>query len=168
MNENEAKNLCPCGSGASYEACCKPIIEGTAKAATPEALMRARYAAYVVGAIDFIMDSVHPAMRADNDRAQVEAWSRQSEWKGLEILRTEKGGPEDQDGVVEFVAKYRSQGVDMAHHEIAQFRRQKGDWYFYDGEIQKQKPYTRAAKKIGPNDPCPCGSGRKYKKCCGK
>ena len=165
---NDATNLCPCCSGKTYEACCKPIIEGTVKAETPEALMRARYSAYAVGAVDFIMDSVHSAMREDNDRAQVEAWSKQSVWKGLEILRTEKGGPDDEEGVVEFIAKYESQGVPMTHHEIAQFRRQKGEWRFYDGEIQKQKPYTRASKKIGPNDPCPCGSGKKYKKCCGK
>ena len=26
---------------------------------------------------------------------------------------------------------------------------------------------TRRVKRIGPNDPCPCGSGLKYKKCCG-
>ena len=31
---------------------------------------------------------------------------------------------------------------------------------------EKQKP-VRAGKKIGRNDPCPCGSGKKYKKCCG-
>ena len=26
----------------------------------------------------------------------------------------------------------------------------------------------RAGKKVGRNEPCPCGSGKKYKKCCGK
>ena len=35
-------------------------------------------------------------------------------------------------------------------------------------EPAKKKPVKRAAKKIGRNAPCPCGSGRKYKKCCGK
>ncbi|HNY86556.1 MAG TPA: SEC-C metal-binding domain-containing protein, partial [Candidatus Hydrogenedentes bacterium] len=34
-------------------------------------------------------------------------------------------------------------------------------------EAPKQKP-VRVADKTGPNDPCPCGSGKKYKKCCGK
>ncbi|AGW14821.1 preprotein translocase subunit SecA [Megalodesulfovibrio gigas] len=33
---------------------------------------------------------------------------------------------------------------------------------------QKKKPARRAAPKVGRNDPCPCGSGQKYKKCCGK
>ena len=32
---------------------------------------------------------------------------------------------------------------------------------------QKAKPVTRTGSKIGPNDPCPCGSGKKYKNCCG-
>ena len=31
----------------------------------------------------------------------------------------------------------------------------------------KSKPATRTGSKIGPNDLCPCGSGKKYKKCCG-
>ena len=33
---------------------------------------------------------------------------------------------------------------------------------------QKASGTVRKAKKIFPNDPCPCGSGKKYKKCCGK
>jgi preprotein translocase subunit SecA len=36
------------------------------------------------------------------------------------------------------------------------------------GEAEPKRPAKRAAKKVGRNAPCPCGSGRKYKKCCGK
>nr|WP_283243652.1 preprotein translocase subunit SecA [Feifania hominis] len=36
------------------------------------------------------------------------------------------------------------------------------------GEDGKQKPVRREGAKVGRNDPCPCGSGLKYKKCCGK
>ncbi len=36
------------------------------------------------------------------------------------------------------------------------------------GESQKKKPQTRSAGKVGRNAPCPCGSGKKYKKCCGR
>lgn len=32
----------------------------------------------------------------------------------------------------------------------------------------KPKPFKNPGSRIGRNDPCPCGSGRKYKKCCGK
>ena len=37
-----------------------------------------------------------------------------------------------------------------------------------DAGHKKQTPYRRQGPKIGPNDDCPCGSGKKYKKCCGK
>ena len=37
-----------------------------------------------------------------------------------------------------------------------------------DNAGEKKKPYVRKTKKIGRNDPCPCGSGKKYKNCCGK
>ena len=32
--------------------------------------------------------------------------------------------------------------------------------------IVKKQPVRKSEKKVGPNDPCPCGSGKKYKKCC--
>ena len=35
-------------------------------------------------------------------------------------------------------------------------------------ETLKKEPTKRKAKKIGRNDPCPCGSGQKYKNCCGR
>ncbi|MBQ2750798.1 MAG: SEC-C domain-containing protein, partial [Clostridia bacterium] len=34
------------------------------------------------------------------------------------------------------------------------------------GDKSQPKTPVRKAKKVGPNDPCPCGSGKKYKKCC--
>jgi len=34
------------------------------------------------------------------------------------------------------------------------------------GNVVKRQPVRNADKKVGPNDPCPCGSGKKYKKCC--
>ena len=40
----------------------------------------------------------------------------------------------------------------------------------FEGENagEKKKPYVRKTKKVGRNDPCPCGSGKKYKNCCGR
>ena len=37
-----------------------------------------------------------------------------------------------------------------------------------DDAYEVQQPYRRDENKVGRNDPCPCGSGKKYKKCCGK
>ena len=82
---------CPCGSGKKYSECCEPIIKGTTKAATPEALMRARYSAYVAHEIDFIISSCEEGEGiADIDKEATEEWSRQSKWQGLKILRTEE------------------------------------------------------------------------------
>ena len=168
MSNNPSPELCPCGSGKLFADCCEPVILGARKAKTPEELMRARYSAYATCHVDFILDSTHPEQRATCDRQEVKNWAEQSEWDGFTILRTERGGEKDSDGIVEFVAHYKNRNMQMEHHEISEFRRSGGEWFFYDGAIVGPKPYVRTAPKVGPNDPCPCGSGKKYKKCCGK
>ena len=35
-------------------------------------------------------------------------------------------------------------------------------------QSQSKKPFVRQVKKVGRNEPCPCGSGKKYKQCHGK
>ena len=53
--------------------------------------------------------------------------------------------------------------ADLQHED------QTKDLRYSDGAEEVQKtPYRRKGKKIGRNDPCPCGSGKKYKKCCGR
>jgi SEC-C motif-containing protein len=142
------------------------LITGSQTAETAEALMRARYSAYVKEAVNFILDTTHPDQRDQYTEGGIRRWARNSEWRGLTILDTEKGGPEDDTGTVEFVAEYSEKGRRNRHHEIAQFRRQEGAWYFYDGQAPTPKTVVRTSPKVGRNDPCPCGSGRKYKKCC--
>ena len=94
------KDLCPCGSGKTYGECCEPVIKGTSKAATAEALMRARYTSYVKQEIDFIINSCEEGEKiAEIDRKATEEWSKKSTWHGLRILRTEKGGENDEEGV---------------------------------------------------------------------
>lgn len=155
---------CPCGVGTSYEACCEPFIRGK-PAPTAEALMRARYSAYARAEIDFILESLHPEAQKDADRATTEAWSRNAEWHGLEVLEIVGGGPEDEYGEVEFVAKFSIKGEQQRHHERAEFRKHAGKWTFRDGK-QVQPTPTGSQLKIGRNDACPCGSTKKFKKCC--
>lgn len=159
---------CTCGNAQAFEACCQPIIAGKRAAATPEQLMRARYSAYVKAEIDFLLESLAPSERKGFDRDGAEQWAKGVEWLGLEVKRTEQGGPNDSTGVVEFLAKYRVQEKNIEHHEIATFTKEDGKWYFLDGQTPKPQPFRRTTPKVGPNDPCPCGSGRKHKKCCGK
>ena len=54
--KNEEK--CPCNSGKAYGECCGPILDGAVKAETAEALMRARYCAYVTEHIAFLKTDV--------------------------------------------------------------------------------------------------------------
>lgn len=84
------------------------------------------------------------------------------EWLGLEVLGTQGGGADDLEGSVEFIAHYRHQAKAGTLHEISLFRKQDGNWVYIDGEF----PSTPRQPKTGRNDPCPCGSGKKFKKCC--
>ncbi|MDE7228302.1 MAG: YchJ family protein [Treponemataceae bacterium] len=163
------KDMCPCGSGKAYGECCEPIITGTAKAATAEALMRARYSSYVKHEIPFIISSCEEGDKiAEIDRKATEDWSRRSTWHDLRILRTEKGGEQDDRGIVEFEAIYTDKsGVRGTHHETGNFKKINGEWLYSDGVV-KPIPSVREGEKIGRNAPCPCGSGKKYKKCCGR
>ena len=159
---------CPCGSGQTYVNCCEPYHKGEQFPDTAEGLMRSRYCAYVVGEIDYIHNSLHPEHRADHDLDAARTWSKNSEWLGLEIVTTEQGGVDDTHGVVEFKAKYRDRGGLRQAHEVSQFERVGGRGMYVDGEMPKPETVRHQQNKVGRNDPCPCGSGKKYKKCCGK
>lgn len=159
-------DACPCGSEKAYSACCEPLITGNQTAESAEALMRARYSAYVKEQAGFILDTTHASQRDQYTESGIQRWARNSEWLGLTILDTEKGTADDDTGTVEFVAEYFEKGRRNRHHEIAQFRREDGAWYFYDGQAPTPQTVVRTSPKVGRNEPCPCGSGRKYKKCC--
>ena len=167
--------ICPCGTKLEYSKCCEPYILGKSPAPTPEAVMRSRYSAFVKGAVAYLKDSLAPDARSDFNEKDTQMWIKNSEWLGLEILSA-KGD------TVEFVAKYKAQGKVLEHHEVSKFRQVGGRWYFADGESHvheegkghdhgaaaaPQNPNVRESPKVGRNDPCACGSGEKFKKCCG-
>ncbi len=156
---------CVCGVGESTETCCLPIIQGKAKAKTAEALMRSRYAAYVLKEIDYLLDSIHPDSPGEADRRTTEAWAQAADWKGIEVVSTEAGGEEDEEGMVEFIAHFEIKGVPQTHHEKARFKRHNKKWLYLDGDEIKAQPIVHKTPRVGRNDPCPCGSGKKFKKC---
>lgn len=123
--------------------------------------MRARYSAYATGEIDFLHDSLHPSGRDDFDFDATKQWAGDSEWLSLAILDTRAGGVNDKVGNVEFIAAYKDKdGKEFKHSERSHFKKMGDNWYFCDGQ-------SIAPQKVGRNDPCTCGSGKKYKKCCG-
>jgi SEC-C motif-containing protein len=158
---------CPCGSGLDYSGCCEPYITGAKDAPTAEALMRSRYSAYAEHAVDYIVSTCDREGRDAIDVRQTRNWSERSRWLGLKILEVDKGGPQDQEGIVEFEASYEQDGLRDIHHERAKFKKKDGKWFYEEGDIVP-KTVVRTGPKVGRNDPCPCGSGKKYKHCCGR
>lgn len=159
---------CPCQSGKIYAECCQPLLTGTADAKTAEDLMRSRYSAFAKLEFDYLVNTLHPDKRDQHDSRSTEKWAQQSDWLGLEIIRTEDGNIDDQHGKVEFKAFYRQDGARKVHHELAEFEKADGKWFFVDGAGVQLETVVRETPKIGRNAPCPCNSGKKFKKCCGK
>ena len=156
---------CPCGSGHPHDACCGPYLAGDG-APTAEALMRSRYAAFVLGNIDYLGETLAPDIRHEFDPIEAASTVENADWQGLEIRKLSQGGVEDTEGRVEFVARFRLGKEQRLHHEDCEFQKIDGRWYVSGGIVDPKQP-TRQVSKVGRNEPCPCGSGKKYKKCCG-
>ena len=122
-------DACPCDSGRTAESCCLPVIRGV-PADTAEALMRSRYTAFTLGETDYLLKSWSAATRPP--RVEIDPDQR---WLGLKIKRIEAGGPDDTEGVVEFVARYKIDGRGFRLHETSRFRKESGQWVYVDGVI---------------------------------
>ncbi|MBU0482914.1 MAG: SEC-C domain-containing protein [Proteobacteria bacterium] len=156
------KTVCPCNSDLAFNQCCGPFISGEEEAPTAEKLMRARYCAYVSRNQDYLLRTWHPASRPEElDMGEF----KDVKWLGLEIVATEEGGENDQHGTVEFIARYLLKGQSSKIIEKSLFERQDGLWFYRDADVQQNAPVVNQ-EKIGRNEPCPCGSNKKYKKCC--
>lgn len=166
-------SLCPCRSmdqnKLNYDVCCAPYVEGKKKAPTAVALMRSRYSAYVIKNIDYIDQTHIPIENEVFNKEEALKWADSSEWVGLEIKKTQKGEMNDNTGVVEFIAHYKDKasGTELNHHETSLFQKKDGEWKFKEGQIHGAQPIKRLEPKVGRNDPCSCGSNKKFKKCCG-
>lgn len=158
---------CPCGSQKTYLECCGLYIVEKKTPTTPEALMRSRYSAYVMADVDYLATTMQGAPLEHFDAKQTQAWAKHASWLELRIINAPPVNDTDTVGFVEFIAHYRFQGKVANIHEISEFHRIENRWYYVNGKagnigIAKQHAFT----KIGRNDPCLCGSGKKYKKCC--
>ena len=152
---------CPCGSQKSFNQCCGVYIKGKLPAPTAEKLMRSRYSAYSLKNIDYLFNTQHPSYHKPDSRKLITATANSLRWIGLNIVNTEKGQPENETGVVEFVAVYQ-EGKSIAQlHERSNFVKEKGKWFYTDGKIL---PPLKPKK----NEPCWCQSGKKFKQCHGK
>jgi SEC-C motif-containing protein len=148
---------CPCGGGA-FSACCAPALDGARAPATAEALMRSRYTAYALGEADYIVATEKPAPA----RASIAATMRTTRFLRLEVLES-RGGPGDVEGLVHFRA-YSDRG---ALDERSRFARDTaGRWVYRARAPEAAAALSPGRAKVGRNEPCPCGSGKKAKRCC--
>jgi SEC-C motif domain protein len=159
-----ASKQCPCTSGAPYISCCEPVLSGQASALTAEALMRSRYTAYVEGNTSYLLRTWHPSTRPSAiDPKTI------PDWCGLEVVRTAQGQGDDQEGIVEFVATALMHQRLFKLHEVSRFVKEAGQWLYVSGETRGDSEQAVGdAIKVGRNETCPCGSGKKFKKCCGR
>lgn len=162
----QATDTCPCASGKTFVECCQPVIAGKRQAQTASELLRARYSAFVSADIDFIVETHHPSTRDQVTRESIEEWSTGSEWRGLEI-HSEDDGDDADTSIIMFTVRYDVDGVPQEHFERSIFHRDGGSWFFLNSDEGKQETIRREEPKVGRNEPCPCGSGKKYKRCHG-
>jgi SEC-C motif-containing protein len=127
-------SACPCGSGRSLAACCDPLLAGAARAATAEQLMRSRYTAYALGDEAYLLRTWHASTRPSS----LNLAAAPVKWLGLRIVRTEAGGPDDRDGIVEFEARYKPPGRAERLREVSRFVNENGAWYYVDGTVNAE------------------------------
>lgn len=161
---------CPCGTSAPYEMCCGMYHNNPGSAPTTEALMRSRYSAFALYKFDYIAATQKLADAPGQSGADIEASNGQTQWLKLDIIETQNGTAEDQQGLVAFTAHFKEGSRAGKLSERSLFEKIEGVWYYVAGEhdIQGNVPHVvPKSARVGRNDPCLCGSGRKYKKCCG-
>jgi SEC-C motif-containing protein len=152
---------CLCGSGFSYGECCGPHHDSAAFPSTAEALMRSRFTAYALRNADYLRNTWDSGKCPDT----IDFSRETAVWQRLEVVDAKKGGPLDDKGIVEFKAYYQQDGEDCVLHEVSRFIKKEGRWYYLDGVI-KSLGKIGATINLGKNAPCPCGSGKKFKRCC--
>ena len=156
MFEHENSKKCLCGSERLYHSCCGRYIEGYEAAPTPEALMRSRYTAFARQEFSYLLKTWHPKTRPEELGGD-----KSSQWLGLTIKASKLDGRE---GKVEFVAQLVYDRKLETLHELSNFAKVDGVWLYVDGEFKHEKHRIR---NISKNEACPCGSGKKFKRCHG-
>ena len=153
---------CPCGSGQLFEACCEPILSGQRPAANAEQLMRARFTAHVAHDFKFLHESHRPTAGTPYVPEEGEP---SIQWTKL-VVHAYETTDNPEKSFVDFSAYGTESDVEKVLHEKAEFLRLNGTWLYNREARLGPAPYKSATPKVGRNDRCPCGSGKKYKQCC--
>jgi SEC-C motif-containing protein len=95
--------------------------------------MRSRYSAFVKGAVDYLIETHDPDTRGRVSKASLTQYAKDTMWLGLEIVATDRGGEDDDEGIVEFIARGALGGKPFAQRERSRFRKLDGRWVYIDG-----------------------------------
>jgi len=156
--------LCPCGSGRCYSLCCELFHAGTSSFDNAEQVVRARFSAFVLRKIPFLTRTFCPENLPENYTRELLQTFRETRWTSLNILHTKDLPETKYDASVEYAASFLQKnssgefGKGDTLHEIAFFKVINRTWYYCDGILQP-------AQSLANNQPCWCGSGKKYKRC---
>ena len=153
---------CPCGTGKTLAQCCAPLLARQRAAADAEQLMRSRFTAHVAHDWAHLHRTLLETWK-DPYVPQAEGAAR--EWTRL-VIHAHEAGLKPETATVDFTAYFREGDEEKAHHEKGEFHRVEGAWLYARPLRQGPAPIRSAAAKVGRNEPCPCGSGKKYKQCC--
>ncbi len=128
-------NPCPCSPDTNYAACCGRFITGGQLPQTAEQLMRSRYTAFAKQNANYLFATVLPSKRERDELKSLQKSFRGIRWVKLEVIGTEKGGPGDTTGTVEFRAHFApaAGGEGGTLHERSTFVKQGDRWYYEDG-----------------------------------
>ncbi len=147
---------CYCGSAKEKELCCLRFIEGSALPSTPEELMCSRYSAYVLGDGDYLVKTTLKENRYEDDVKLISQHAKNTQWLKLDVLKSSENV---NSGFVEFKAYFKENNKIYVHHEKSDFLKIDEQWFYDKGELLEAS--------VGRNEICPCGSGKKFKRCCG-
>lgn len=147
---------CPCGGG-QYEVCCQPFHEFACLPEHADKLMRSRFSAFFLKNVEYVIATTVPAQQALLDKPALQAWADGMNWTHLEVMSHNKVGKHHAQ--VRFRAYFDNGQGEQIHDELSAFVKIEERWYFLDPTL----PVTLTNKQ-----PCLCGSGDKFKACCGR
>ena len=160
---------CPCCSGNQFEQCCKPYLSGEASPDTAEKLMRSRYSAYVKENFQYVLDTYAEPVRQTLTTNELKESAEGTEWLALAVedsIHAAKKVVDDNqsdEAYVTFTAFYAIGDSFFKLHETSRFVKEAGIWRYIDGDIHPDSKQFKPAR----NEACFCGSGKKFKRCCG-
>lgn len=133
---------CPCGRDAKLKRCCGRIHEGAP--ATPPELVRARYTAFVLGKVRFLIDTTHPSAPHHQEdraawRAELQEYCRRVSFAGLAIHGHEVDEANG-EAFVTFTVTMRLDGQDASFSERSRFLRDGNRWRYVTGELDPVEP----------------------------